>query len=479
MRKLILIEKNDLPKKEVFGRDFKLENYRKILGINYSQDIYYSAEQGLNPNALLAIAGTLIDGKNFHLYLPKSYPQGDPDLLKKLDYLIDFQLCNNFFNQRLENIIQQENFIRAETKSSIQEINIKTEQSQCLIGCRGAGKSTLLAEKAKYLLDKNIYPLLIVASFNKNLANFRLQLENSQLSKLFFLPPDEAIRRNLNAKYMLIDEAAAIAPLQLLELIRKYPNYSLATSLEGYEGSANYFLIKTLPQISKNAEVIYLSESYRFSNEDHLASCLNAIFCRNYHYKIDTNTSIEEINFRPVNQKELFENEYLLGQIVALLSKAHYRNRPEDVKFLLDIPLQILVVAENKLGQIIGICQTKIETPLPEELISAVISGLSRPRGRILMQQLLFNTKNPAWGKIQIARVCRIAVAEEFRRQKIGANLIKKTREILPDNCQLGVIYSFNEEVQSFWLGNNFRQIWKSNQARSRNLGESCVLLQN
>ncbi|MBP3194443.1 MAG: tRNA(Met) cytidine acetyltransferase [Cardiobacteriaceae bacterium] len=479
MRKLILIEKDDLPKKEVFGRDIKLENYRKILGINYSQDIYYSAEQGLNPNACLAIAGTLIDGKNFHLYLPKNYPNGDPDLLKKLDYLTDFQLCNDFFNRRLENIIKQKNFISAELKSSEQEINIQTEKIQCLIGCRGAGKSTLLAEKAKYLLNKNIYPLLIVAPFQNNLLNFRSQLENFQLSKIFFLPPDETIRRNIGAKYLLIDESAAIAPLQLFELIKKYPNFSLATSLEGYEGSANYFLIKTLPLISNNSEVIYLSESYRFSNEDHLSSCLNAIFCRDFEYKIDTNSSTEEINFRSVTQQELFENEYLLAQIVALLNQAHYRNRPEDIKILLDIPLQILVVAENKLGQIIGICQTKIETPLPDETISAVISGTSRPRGRILMQQLLFNTKNPAWGKIQIARVCRIAVAEELRRQKIGANLIKKTIEILPNNYQLGVIYSFNEEVQSFWLGNNFRQMWKSNQARSRNLGESCILVQS
>ena len=96
MRRLRLVEAEDLPKSGVFGRDLALRDFRRYLGQSHD-GLCYDASGGLFPNAFTALAGTVTDGHDLHLYLPPAYPDGDPDHRRLLDFGLPTDGCADFF----------------------------------------------------------------------------------------------------------------------------------------------------------------------------------------------------------------------------------------------------------------------------------------------------------------------------------------------------------------------------------------------
>lgn len=468
MRHIFLIPAEALPQKAVFGRDIALEHYRQWLGKNCG-NIYYDARGGLFPNAFAALCGGIADHHHLYLHLPEYYPEGDPDHRRLLDFGGDIRQCHHHFNHRLRRIISAPN----STKSTFQHdtaISFHHAQ-QCILGARGTGKSTLLAEKIIWLVQQNIAPILVVAPFLANI-NRILTLPQSVQRFLRFLPPDEACRLLPTAQHLIIDEAAACAPAQLLQLCHHYSNFTLATTTEGYEGSANTFHYHTLNALKlPPAAITYLHHHYRYHENDALDCVLRRCFLRD-DYPVTNNLPPAPRHIIQYSPHDLAQSPQLAA-IWQLLRQAHYRNRPEDLKRLLDLPQQMLFAAYQG-EQLLGVLHILLETPLPQNLCAAVIAGQRRPRGRLLLQQLLIHTQNPQWNTRTIARIHRLAVHAVFRRRGIASQLLAFARARYPD-YRFATSFNYQEGVAQFWQKNGFTERYRASHTRSRHFAPTSI----
>lgn len=454
MRRLRLVEAGDLSKRGVFGRDLALRDFRRYLG--QSRDgLCYDASGGLFPNAFTALAGTVTDGHDLRLYLPPAYPDGDPDHRRLLDFGLSTDGCADFFNARLRRFASRELAAATDTAQEAAAVRF-SEGPQVFVGRRGRGKSSRLAAKARWLgADKR---LLVVAPFRSNLT--RLQQLLADMDNVFFLSPDDALFRAPQADFLLVDEASAVPPAQLLALTARFPRYALAASEDGYEGHGRMFSLQVLPQLvaRDGAEVIVERQAWRFAHGDALEAVLDAAFL--------LQPVLGEVpaswTVRQVGRAELAADEVLLQAVFALLFAAHYRTTPEDLKRLLDLPQQMLFVAADG-ARVAGVLSILLESPLPEDLAAAVLRGERRPQGRLLLQQLLARTGearfNHPW-----ARISRIAVHPALRRQGIATALIQAAQAACP--APLGVSYGHSAELAAFWQTLGFREVWRAADGR-------------
>lgn len=471
-RQLILITENELPKAGVWGRDKPLSAYRKALGTT-QQDLFYSAANGLFPNAFAALAGSIADAHHYYLYLPENYPQGDPDHQRYADYGEDIRLCHDYFNARLKRIAATP---IADTHADKTDVPLPAAffdlPQTLLLGARGRGKSTALAEKIQRLSARGCTPILVVTPFADNHAIISA-LPQNVLQNILFLPPDAALEKLPAAQHLIIDEAAALAPQQLLALTAHYPHWSLATTTDGYEGSANQFRVNVLPQLPLPTEAIFsLQTAYRYCGKDALEQTLHRIFLSQPETREITIPQDAPLNICELSQASLFQEETLLARLWHLLSEAHYRTRPDDLKRLLDMPQQRLWVASAG-GEILGVLQVLIETPLPASLAAEIIAGKRRPQGRLLMQQLLMHTQQPAWANAHLARISRIAVHKNHRRRGIASALIQEAQHALP--LRFGTTYAATPRLDAFWNALGFQEMWRADYTRSRNMAPTSL----
>lgn len=444
MRKIHLISAAALPADGVFGRDLDPRDYRRHLG-QTRDNLYYDASNGLYPNAFAALCGTL--SGDCRLHLPEHYPNGDPDHLRLIDYGSNPADCRPHFNTRLRRLIENQHpAIRATVPDPVTH----SHHPQIILGKRGRGKTTRLADKIRWLGD---IPLLIVTPYRSNLERLRALIPANPLHTC--LPPDDALRRLPAAQHLIIDEAAAIPPAQLLALTTHYPAYTLATSEDGYEGQARTFTLTTLPALlaRDRAETIRHHHALRHADGDPLENALEHAFLLNP----ATGQPPAPTRIRPLTPHALAENDTLLAQTYALLHQAHYRTRPEDLKRLLDLPAQTLIVAEHD-GHIAAVLHILHENPLPATLARAVMHGERRPQGRLLLQQLLRHTQNAAYNR-PLARISRIAVHENHRRQGIATALIRHAQQSF--DTPIGVSYAHTPDLAAFWDNTGFAEIWR------------------
>ena len=484
MRRLILISSAELPSSGVFGRDIALGEYRRHLGTTRG-DLYYDAHRGLYPNALAALAGTIADGHNLYLHLPTQYRDGDPDHRRLLDYGTAIQRCQANFNARLLRLAEGEANDASATRKAAAFPHRETlteafyrKDPFVLLGGRGRGKSHALAEKIRRLVGDGHRPLLVVSPFRENRTEInRLPKEIQQY--LCFLSPDSACRKKPSAVHLIIDEAAALPPAQLLQLTRNYPSYTLATTIAGYEGSANTFLTKTLPQLQLPAQAIQtLGSGRRYRENDPLERFITRLFPlqQNETSRNALPVSCSALQIRWISPSELVADETRLAELWQLLRTAHYRTRPEDLKRLLDLPDQMLLTATAE-ERLLGVASLLLETPLPNTLVQTIVTGERRPRGRLLMQQLLLHTKNPKWAMRPMYRVQRIAVAANARRQGVGTRLIDHAKSALPG--RIGVSFCDDSTSHAFWKAQGFTEIRRASYKRSRHNAPTRLWLSN
>lgn len=468
MRQLIFITENDLPKHQVFGRDLPLQQYQKYLGTSRPTDLFYDARQGLYPNAFTALAGTLTHHHNLYLYLPEHYPNGDPDHQRLLDYGENIENCHSYYNQRLRKL----NKISSPSSTSVSKTtrhSFTHSKPQVFLGGRGRGKSTQLNEKIQWLDKHHHTPILLITPYRSNQQPF-----THFPSNLMTLPPDEALRRRPKAAHLMIDEAAAIPPVQLCTLINHYPCYTLATTTEGYEGSANTFLTKTLPSLGLEPEnIIFLTTSYRYQSEDALERLINRL---TLHVTHDYPENMQPITFHHQQPSDFFHNESALQQLWSLLSHAHYRTRPEDLKRLLDLPNQHLFLAKSG-PQILAACHILIETPLSRQLAKAIIDRKRRPRGRLLMQQLLIHSQQIDYANQPLARIQRIVTAKNHRRQHLASQLLSDAQQVL--KIPIGTVHTSDAAINQFWETQGFMARYQSNTQRTRHHAHTIIRLRS
>lgn len=471
MRQLILIAPNQLPSSGVFGRDLAMHAYKTQLGSN-QQDIYWDAQAGLHPNAFAAVAGSIKRGHNLYLHLPQHYPNGDPDHQRMLDYGIDIHQAQPHFNQRLLRLASDQTTAPTPPQQSNNPPNHFSLSPQAILGKRGRGKSTWLAHKIQWLQQQHRQTILLVSTYAAHCQQILSLVPRS--NALIVLPPDEACRLLPNADYLIIDEAAAIPTAQLLALLQHYPHFSLASSEDGYEGSARIFSLHTLPTIKANypLDVITLNQGQRYHSNDNLEQLIERIFLHQQTAPTPKPHSAPQL--RSLSPAQLAHDDHLLSACYQLLFSAHYRTRPDDLKRLLDLPNQHLfaLFADNTPLAIIHLL---IEQPLPTELAQAVITNTRRPQGRLLMQQLLRHTHNHQYSQQPLVRIQRIATHPAYRRRGFARRLIQHSLDTLPYPC--GVSYGHSPALGNFWQQLGFKEIYRSPKISARSGRANAIRL--
>ncbi len=476
MRKLILVGSNDLPAQGVYGRDLDIKQYQKQLGITQG-DIFWDANAGLYPNAFAAIAGTIKDSHNLYLHLPKHYPNGDPDHWRMMDYGRPITLAKPHFNERFRRLIST--IFASDEQTPTPTAAAFSNQPQIILGKRGRGKSTWLAQKMQWLNRCGEKTFLLVSTFAAHRQRILSLLPKN--FPLITLPPDEACRLNPKVDYLIIDEAASLPAEQLMHLITCYPDFSLASSEDGYEGNARFFSLQTLPTLQKNIpslEIITLYQGQRFSANDVLEQLIDwTFFARTSLATLNDfpkSSSKDEFSIQALTQAQLIQNEPLLTSIYQLLFLAHYRTRPDDLKRLLDLPDQYLYVAFTRTKPV-AVIQVLIEHPLPATLAADIISKKRRPQGRLLMQQLLIHTQQTAFALQPLARIQRIVTHPDYRRQGLASRLITHVTQALP--YRLGVSYGATDSLETFWKSQGFITYFRNYNQYNRHGRQNIIQL--
>ncbi|WP_424409782.1 tRNA(Met) cytidine acetyltransferase TmcA [Pasteurella sp. PK-2025] len=502
---------------------------KNLLGQEFNL-IIYDARAGLNLDALAAVSGTLRQ-PGLLIMLFSQWEQltqwQDPDSLRwsgealpipTPHFVRFFQQCvkkygfpvyhfpfssldcpSLDFPERQENV-PQENARQAKSVDSdptptptptleqqqlLQQIATSQADIILLTAKRGRGKSALAGFWAKQLCSQH-QPLILTAP-NKSAVDILHVFAGEPLP---FLPPDALcaeIEQNPHAfsqAWLLIDEAAMI-PLNLLErLTSAFQRVLCTTTTQSYEGTGRGFLLKFKANLHRTFVHIELHQPLRWQKNDRLEGFIENLLLLDDNLVVD-NLSDSGLSPDPVPlayQVQAYSPQQLKAEkwqdFYALLSLAHYRTSPVDLRRLLDAPKQQFYLATSK-DQLLGgvwLVEEGKFSPESQPLIQDIARGVRRPRGNLVAQLLCFQGNFPQACRLSSLRISRIAVHPHCQHQGIGQRLIKEISQQAEVDF-LSVSFGYTQTLATFWQKCGFVFVHLSEQKEASSGGYSVVAL--
>ena len=333
-----------------------------------------------------------------------------------------------------------------------------------LIADRGRGKSAALGIAAAELLGEGEGPLVVTAPHREGVEALFRQAGRGEASALRFLPPDQVCRTLPECRLLLVDEAAAIHPSLLEQMLEHYPRVALATTVHGYEGSGRGFELRfgeLLERHTRGVRRVELAEPIRWATGDPVERFLDRALL------LDAEpapvgevaaASLETVREISVDRDLLARNEPLLRQLFGLLVAAHYRTRPSDLRFLLDaagLHLRLLMEGE----WVVAVALVVEEGGLAPEVAEEIVAGVRRPQGHLLAETLASHLGMREGATLRSHRVVRIAVHPALRRRRLGRLLLGRVVETAREAGVdfVGASFGVSAPLLSFWLGAGFR----------------------
>ena len=305
---------------------------------------------------------------------------------------------------------------------------------------RGRGKSAALGLAAGQLLNEGCQKILVTApapSAVSNLFEFAANVlpnakregysVKSQEAELLFVAPDELLEALPKADLLLVDEAASIPIPMLLDMARQYSRVAFSSTVHGYEGTGRGFGLRFQQELNDLApgwRALELKQPIRWATSDPLENSINRLLLLD----ADPADGIGDCQLSDVTldwllPSKLAMDEQLLSEVFGLLVQAHYQTSPSDLRQLLDSPGLHLCLARDG-NQVVGVLMLVVEGGLNSELESAIFEGKRRPRGHLVLQSLIANAGLQGIGKLRGARVMRIATHPQCQMKGIGKALI-------------------------------------------------------
>lgn len=341
---------------------------------------------------------------------------------------------------------------------------------------RGRGKSVALGIAAAQLSGLDFEQILVTApEFETVEELFAMagqllpdyQHEKGSLHKgqhsIRYLSPEKALQESGGGKVLLVDEAAAIPVPILSALLERFPRIAFASTVHGYEGTGQGFSLrfkKVLNTLTPKWKGLHLKQPIRWSDNDPLERLVfNLLLLNAEASECSSDLPLEdsELSVRLLDRDQLAEDYQTLSQLFGLLTLAHYRTTPGDLRILLDSPnLYIWLLRSNH--HVIGAVLVSDEGPLPAELIEKIWAGERRPRGHLLPQALVCQEGALQAASLKAGRVMRIAVHPVLHRKGLGTKMLQyvigQSKQMGWD--YLGSSYAANPELQHFWHQNGF-----------------------
>ncbi|PSN07529.1 tRNA(Met) cytidine acetyltransferase TmcA [Siccibacter turicensis] len=248
--------------------------------------------------------------------------------------------------------------------------------------------------------------------------------------------------------WLIVDEAAAIPGPLLRKLLCGFPRVLMVTTVQGYEGTGRGFMLKfcaSLPDI----HTYRLDCPIRWAPGDPLERIIAALLLFD-----DDDFSVRPVGdcqIAALTQEAWRTHPAQIGALYRLLSGAHYRTSPLDLRRMMDAPGQH--VAQALAGaRPAGALWLVEEGGLPPALSQAVWAGFRRPRGNLVAQSLAAHGGSPEAATLRGLRISRIAVHPARQRERIGARLVAwAQREAARHHDYLSVSFGYTPELWRFW----------------------------
>lgn len=458
---------------------------KMLLGSEFKHAIF-DATLGFNLEAFTILAGTLVKGSQLLLLLPINlFARPDNDSLRwhesgqpiitpnfyryllktlqqhRIERLNTEQYLANQLNQttRVHQLLNEEmNQITLNPTLAQNELLFKLQQSPSRIAIvtakRGRGKSALAG------LFTHQHDCWICAP-NKTAIT---TLERFAKADTPFFAPDNLLnqlsdKRSL-PEWLVIDEAAMI-PLPLLKaIIDKANRILLLTTTEGYEGTAQGFLVKLLPDLQDYCH-FNLTTPIRWHKDDKLEQFIADLLLEDPQMSLVSST-FEQANLQieSITSSQLVADKAQFTQLYGLLKAAHYRTTPIDLRRLLDAN-NISITQIKWQDQIIGVVVAIQEGQLPSDLVKQVWLGTRRPKGNLVAQSLAAHAGELVAAQLKSLRINRIAIHSDARRQGIGNALIVNQIELAKQQgCDfVSVSFAYQPAIFNFWQRCGFQLV--------------------
>ena len=437
-----------------------------LLGREFRHAVF-DARHGFDAAAFAALSGTLKAGSWLVLLLPvweEWENQPDADSLRWSD--CPDPIATPHFVQHLKRVLTADNdaiLWRQNQPFSLAHFTPRTdwhpatgapqpEQQQLLqqllrmpprvaavTAARGRSKSALAGQ-----LISRIAGSAIVTAPAKAATDVLAQFAGE---KFRFIAPDALLASDEQADWLVVDEAAAIPAPLLHQLVSRFPRTLLTTTVQGYEGTGRGFLLKFCARFP-HLQRFELQQPIRWAQGCPLEKMVSEALVfddENFTHTPQGNiviSAFEQTLWRSEPETPL--------KVYQLLSGAHYRTSPLDLRRMMDAPGQHFLQAAGE-NEIAGALWLVDEGGLSQQLSQAVWAGFRRPRGNLVAQSLAAHGSNPLAATLRGRRVSRIAVHPARQREGTGQQLIADAVQYMHSLDYLSVSFGYTEELWRFW----------------------------
>ena len=459
---------------------FPFSKTKNLLGSEFPA-IIYDARQGIHLDALAMAAGTLQDGGQLLLLLNHWADLANQPDSDSLRWSGEKHAINTpHFIAFLQEKIAKYNFpvyqsmpltlalpIPQKDRSThcqptleqarlLQQMAEAEEAILIVTAKRGRGKSALAGLFAKQQLAQN-QPVILTAP-NKSAVNIFNEFAGGEIT---FMPPDE-LSQNLSdapqqfANHWLFVDEAAMIPLDILfRLTKAFKRVVLTTTIHSYEGTGRGFLLKFMAKTDRTLRHFELFTPLRWQADDKLEAFIDDLLlcdCEDrlpqppYDVALAEQIQISHCERIPHDQIE---------SVYGLLTLAHYRTSPLDLRRLLDAPQQQFYLAHAQ-DALLGCVWAVPEGGMADNtLIRQIRRGERRPRGNLVAQMLCFQAGLEEACALCSLRISRIAVQPNWQQHELGQRLIVriKQQQIKQQGAVdfLSVSFGYTPELLAFW----------------------------
>ncbi|AVR05376.1 tRNA(Met) cytidine acetyltransferase TmcA [Pluralibacter gergoviae] len=264
--------------------------------------------------------------------------------------------------------------------------------------------------------------------------------------RFHFMAPDALLAADARADWLIVDEAAAIPGPLLAALVSRFPRALLTTTVQGYEGTGRGFLLKVCARFS-SLRTFTLEAPVRWAS-----GCpLEALVARALLFDDAVpDAPGGAARVVPVAQSTWRSAPGLPTAMYRLLSAAHYRTSPLDLRRMMDADGQRFTCALRGEATL-GALWLVDEGGLSPALSRAVWAGFRRPRGNLVAQSLAAHGGSPLAATLGGRRISRIAVHPQRQGEGIGRQMVADALNRAEGLDYLSVSFGYTDELLRFW----------------------------